>query len=1037
MRNKLAVTLALAILVAVILMGALGGGLAGAVSVPNTGVTVPTVPALPTCPPGTQLLSISNPICVPIPTTPSVPSPPGTGSSPGSGSGSTPGSSGSGSSPSGSGTSTGTATGTGSTSVTATPATAGAGNGAKGGSNGKTGGVGPGKSKHQGRNQQVENKKPPPPYKSNGVPTVSNPTAMISPSGPAPIGVPNFVISQFDIPPFLLPIYQACGTEYDIPWNVLAGINKIETAFGTNLNVSSAGAEGWMQFMPSTWQAYGVDANGDGRKDPYNPVDAICAAARYLRAAGGNNDVSGAVFSYNHASWYVDEVMLAARSYGAIPHDLLGSLTGLTQDDHFPIAAKSSYADDLSARLALKDSTTARKVYGNAANVIQGSPTRRGINIYSKQGAPVVAVNDGTIQKMGKSRKLGRFIVLRDSRGNTFTYAQLGKIARSYPVPKPVEPTAKNLAVTPKAGKSPASPASKRSATPAAPASGGPAAPTGGTAPSGDFGSTFGAVVSKLAAGAVSDGGPAQTSKSGAKPKTNSSASSNSTFEGYFSKVIGLNRKNAMLVPLHKGSHVAGGTVLARVGPSAGGVAPHINFAIQPVGQGARMVDPKPILDGWKLQEATAIYRAAGKYPFAKATDIGGVLLLPKIALERRVLADPRLKIYPCGRHDIITGQVDRRILSAMEFLASQGFRLEISSLKCGRVPLRDSTLVSEDKTGNGMEVSAINGIPVSGHTGKGTLSASMIQTAKQMQGTMRPDQVATRRVPVQRTKSGKQPGSALVHVGYFPTIGNAFYQDPFLNANVVKGRVDQGVDYTGNGPIDAIGTARILSTGAPGWPQGGGVLYKLTDGPRAGQNIFVFEGVVPTVKPGQRVAAGQQIASFAPTGSIEIGFADASGTPLSHGVYREGDVTPWGLKMETFLDSIQGSSATPFTSLLSGPGSLNLQPWDTSSFDGEQVCTYIVPILKAARQLGWSGTVLSGYRSYADQVRIHNSGVYSALPGQSNHEGCAGRTSGPGNGAVDVSDYPSFGAAMAQLGYPLRNTLGSVDPGHFSPGGN
>ena len=68
---------------------------------------------------------------------------------------------------------------------------------------------------------------------------------------------------------------------------MLASINKIETAFGTNLNVSSAGAVGWMQFLPSSWEAFGVDANGDGRKDPYNPVDAICGAAHYLQLSGG------------------------------------------------------------------------------------------------------------------------------------------------------------------------------------------------------------------------------------------------------------------------------------------------------------------------------------------------------------------------------------------------------------------------------------------------------------------------------------------------------------------------------------------------------------------------------------------------------------------------------------------------------------------------------------------------------------------------------------------------------------------------------
>ena len=98
--------------------------------------------------------------------------------------------------------------------------------------------------------------------------------------------MPNFFIDKFRIPPFLLPIYQAAGTQYGVRWEVLAAINEIETDYGRNLNVSSAGALGWMQFMPATWKMYGVDANDDGLKDPFNPVDAIFAAARYLRAAG-------------------------------------------------------------------------------------------------------------------------------------------------------------------------------------------------------------------------------------------------------------------------------------------------------------------------------------------------------------------------------------------------------------------------------------------------------------------------------------------------------------------------------------------------------------------------------------------------------------------------------------------------------------------------------------------------------------------------------------------------------------------------------
>ncbi|HET9197470.1 MAG TPA: lytic murein transglycosylase [Solirubrobacterales bacterium] len=122
------------------------------------------------------------------------------------------------------------------------------------------------------------------------------------------------------VPPVLIPIYHAASDRYGLgPQGpaILAGINAIETAFGSNLGPSYAGAVGWMQFMPETWAMYGVDANGDGVKDPNNPEDAIFAAARYLDAAGMPEDVWGAIFAYNHADWYVEEVLANAGCYAA------------------------------------------------------------------------------------------------------------------------------------------------------------------------------------------------------------------------------------------------------------------------------------------------------------------------------------------------------------------------------------------------------------------------------------------------------------------------------------------------------------------------------------------------------------------------------------------------------------------------------------------------------------------------------------------------------------------------------------------------
>jgi membrane-bound lytic murein transglycosylase B len=135
------------------------------------------------------------------------------------------------------------------------------------------------------------------------------------------------------VPPVLIPIYQRASSQYGLgPQGaaILAGINAVETGFGTNLGPSSAGAEGWMQFMPQTWAEWGVDANGDGVADPNNPEDAIYAAARYLSAAGMPTDTYGAIYAYNHADWYVSEVLADAGCYATEVGDTAFTQAGLT-----------------------------------------------------------------------------------------------------------------------------------------------------------------------------------------------------------------------------------------------------------------------------------------------------------------------------------------------------------------------------------------------------------------------------------------------------------------------------------------------------------------------------------------------------------------------------------------------------------------------------------------------------------------------------------------------------------------------------------
>jgi murein DD-endopeptidase MepM/ murein hydrolase activator NlpD len=187
----------------------------------------------------------------------------------------------------------------------------------------------------------------------------------VMPSAPATVPgaeLPN-TPGSIDFPPVLLQrpafvetrtydqlftLWQRDGTLYGVPWQVLAAINKVESNFGQNMGPSSAGAIGWMQFMPSTWERWGVDADGDGIANPWSPEDAIAAAARYLAASGGASDISRAVFSYNHAQWYVDEVLQLAQSFGTGGLDATFTAdplqTSFTQNTEQVAAAKRQLA---------------------------------------------------------------------------------------------------------------------------------------------------------------------------------------------------------------------------------------------------------------------------------------------------------------------------------------------------------------------------------------------------------------------------------------------------------------------------------------------------------------------------------------------------------------------------------------------------------------------------------------------------------------------------------------------------------------------
>jgi cell wall-associated NlpC family hydrolase len=128
------------------------------------------------------------------------------------------------------------------------------------------------------------------------------------------------------IPADYLARYQSAGSKYGIPWQVLAGVGNVEsdhgrsTSPGVRTGANTAGAMGPMQFLPATWRTYGVDGDHDGRRDIYDPDDAIPAAARYLKHSGAPDHMQAALFTYNHSPGYVRLVLAWAHRYATGHH---------------------------------------------------------------------------------------------------------------------------------------------------------------------------------------------------------------------------------------------------------------------------------------------------------------------------------------------------------------------------------------------------------------------------------------------------------------------------------------------------------------------------------------------------------------------------------------------------------------------------------------------------------------------------------------------------------------------------------------------
>jgi Transglycosylase SLT domain len=438
----------------------------------------------------------------------------------------------------------------------------------------------------------------------------------------------------YRIPLFLLPIYKSAGQRYGVPWQVLAAINEVETNYGADLSVSTAGAVGWMQFMPATWLSYGVDALDSGSADPYNPVDAIFAAARYLRAAGAAKDLRAAVFAYNHSAEYVASVLLRARLISSYPRDVIATLTGLA-----------------SARLPVSGDQV--KWAPARAHVPQRPRSQGSVVLTSAPGAAAVAVQDGRIVRLGRSRWLGRFVVLQDVYGNEFTYAGLGSIAGREPRPGAA------AAWHPDATQATAFAAS----------------PTWGRKVR-----LFAHPHNPLAA-ALATAGARRADRAAA-------------------------------LRLHPGTLVSAGTALGRVNVPIGASRGHIRFAIRPAGD-PQTIDPRPVLAGWaQLGSVLHPARARAQDPLAGAT-AGDAFLLTRAQLELASLSDPGVTLDVCSRHEIASGRLDRGALATIAYLSRSGLHPSVRVRGCrqGMTASANSAQVLRSA-----ELIAINGVALKRH---------------------------------------------------------------------------------------------------------------------------------------------------------------------------------------------------------------------------------------------------------------------------------------------------------------------------------
>ena len=215
-------------------------------------------------------------------------------------------------------------------------------------------------------------------------------------------------LDAFRIPPFLLPIYQAAGIQYGVNWEILAAINEIETNNGLNMNISTAGALGWMQFMPATWRVMAWTPTAMGcairttRSTRSSPPPATCVPRVPTRTSVRRSSPTTTPTGTSTTSCAARGDRRAAGTAGRRAH----------RPRPGPPASGCARA---------------------CSEGTPGRPLRHAAHPLRRPGGRIV---DGRVTRIGHSNRLGNYLELQDVYGNLFTYAHLGRIAATHPVPR-------------------------------------------------------------------------------------------------------------------------------------------------------------------------------------------------------------------------------------------------------------------------------------------------------------------------------------------------------------------------------------------------------------------------------------------------------------------------------------------------------------------------------------------------------------------------------------------------------------------------